>query len=211
MSPTLASLAATAVLAAACDAAEGAPPTPSPDATTSSPADAGGGASLPRSDVEPRDEPDADPTAERGAGPDVQPDAETWADTGADMGADPCAEETLGALFDAKVRSHLVACPACHDMTVAPGLLKAPGPPWYHPTDGSEVVSTLMRRGLIDPTVPEESLFLLKPLDPADGGVIHTGGTWVEEGSPAWDGFLAFLVPASACAPARLEAPPAGR
>jgi hypothetical protein len=102
--------------------------------------------------------------------------------------------------FAVGVRPYIATCRPCHDMTVAPALRKAPGPPWFHPTSDETVLNTLIQWELVHPTEPASSLFLLKPLPLRNGGLAHAGGDWIEPQTPAYDGFLNFLDHAAPCA-----------
>lgn len=112
-----------------------------------------------------------------------------------------CDLVEAAARFDDTLRPNAPNCGTCHDMTVPPGLLKAPGPPWYHPSDASASVDYLLGNELVDPVDPAQSLFLLKPLDQASGGVQHTGGELVFGGTKAHEAFLMFLDVMAPCAP----------
>lgn len=107
----------------------------------------------------------------------------------------------LPALFGSSVREHVAVCKSCHDMTVDPGFLKAPGPQWWHPTDDGAIVDYLLGSELVDSTHPAMSRFLLKPLAIADGGLKHLGGDLVKAGTPAHLDFLTFLEAAAPCVP----------
>ena len=112
-----------------------------------------------------------------------------------------CDLALAGARFDGSVRPYIPTCYTCHDMTAPAGLLKAPGPPWYHPEDTDAVVAFLLDNELVDPAEPSQSVFLLKPLDQPWGGTNHTGGELIFGGTVEYRGFLTFLEAAAPCVP----------
>ena len=117
-----------------------------------------------------------------------------------DIGASGCDLAQASEVFESEVQPFLVACRICHDMTVPAGVLKQPGPQWYHPTDSNTVVEYLLQNDLIDGFHPNFSTFLLKPLPTSCGGVKHTGGEWEFCEGEAHSSFLAFLSAAAPCA-----------
>ena len=113
--------------------------------------------------------------------------------------ADPCDRVSLASAFETLVAPHVPGCRTCHDMTAPAAILKAPGPQWYHPTDPAATVAYLMDNALIDSRNAAQSLFLLKPLAKADGGVEHLGGDQLSADTPAYDDFRTFLDQAANC------------
>lgn len=115
-------------------------------------------------------------------------------------GVGACDPADLAGLFGQHVRPHLTNCNACHGMTMPPDALKAPGPPWFHPSDDLAVVSFLLASGAIAFNDVLGSRLLLKPLAPSDGGLPHSGGTLFGKSDEAYADFVAFLAVAVTCA-----------
>jgi len=156
--------------------------------------------------------PGAPPAAETSFDPDValedavpEPDAEVvWVRDVVVAPEDvpwtpPCDLAAVAAILDDSVRPGLIGCHVCHDMTVHSGLLKAPGPQWYHPEDSVAIVQFLLDNDLIDGHQPSSSMFLLKPLPPACGGANHTGGDAMGCDDATHAGFLTFVTAAADC------------
>jgi hypothetical protein len=112
-----------------------------------------------------------------------------------------CSTAQLAENFESNIRPHLGNCRSCHDMTVPAGILKAPGPQWFHPTDSTAIIEYLLANGLVDTVHPSFSLFLLKPLSIACGGLKHSGGDAIACDGPAHKAFIEFLSAASPCVP----------
>jgi hypothetical protein len=110
-----------------------------------------------------------------------------------------CDLDVAIALFDSVLRPRLEGCRACHDMSAAAGLLKKPGPTWFHPSDSQATLDFLFANELISGSNPTLSLFLLKPLALSCGGVDHEGGPLITCNSPAHSDFMAFLEHAAPC------------
>lgn len=111
-----------------------------------------------------------------------------------------CSWDRFAADFLQRVAPHLTgACASCHDMTAEPAFLKAPGPPWLHPSDTVAVTMALAHFGTIDALQPLQSRLLLKPLDPADGGLLHTGGVLFAKSEPSYADFVGFLATSATC------------
>ncbi|GEM_PF-1743922 len=128
---------------------------------------------------------------------------------GAETVAPSCSWTQLGAAYDTYVAPHLTsACKSCHDLTLPPDVLKAPGPQWLHPADSVATVKALVDLATIDRDAPLQSRFLLKPLAPADGGMLHSGGVLFVKAAPAYDDFVAFLAVAATCDGAWLATDP---
>jgi hypothetical protein len=90
-----------------------------------------------------------------------------------------CSDRTLEALFLNSFFPHRMRCFPCHfDGQVNDP--EFPAPKWIGVGDCAVASLTTFRRvterGYIDVNAPEQSLWLLKPLDPALGGVEHGGG-----------------------------------
>lgn len=94
-----------------------------------------------------------------------------------------CDEDALAADFDARVFRWRGRCAHCHN-TCKDGY---PAPCWVDTDFDSEdpvaqrvaamhTMYNLIGIGAIDVAEPDQSLFILKPLDEASGGVFHGGG-----------------------------------
>jgi hypothetical protein len=166
--------------------------------TTSGARDGGPAEDAPGAEVRPADLADVSPTRDRAevSGRWEITDTSRTADL-ADHGS--CSVDNLAVVFEAQVRPWIQLCRPCHDQSVAPGLLKAPGPQWYHPDDEAYIVQYLIDNALIDANDAAASLFILKPLAQQDGGIKHTGGGLIQKDSDAYLGFMEFLVVASSC------------
>jgi hypothetical protein len=110
-----------------------------------------------------------------------------------------CDVKGIVEVFQAEVKPHIGACRVCHDMTVPRSLLKAPGPPWYHPTDASAAVEYLLANDLVNGRDPPLSRFLLKPIPTPCGGIPHSGGDMLSCEGPGYLGLLAFVEVAAPC------------
>lgn len=130
------------------------------------------------------------------AGP-KDPDSIPAPDTAAALDCD--LSESI-ALFSVGVRPTIAWCRPCHDMELLRGMLKAPGPQWYHGTDDVAAVSAIVELGLINGGNPLASLFLVKPLGVDSGGLQHLGGGWFEAGSSEYEAFANFVQAAAVCA-----------
>jgi hypothetical protein len=114
-----------------------------------------------------------------------------------------CTDQQLEQAFYDKVYAWRGRCYPCHFDTELEADAEAPR--WLSAKGNCETgsVASLKRTlalGLIDTTSPEESLLLLKPLDTAQGGVMHGGGNKFQgPKDPAYVSFRQFIEHYAAC------------
>jgi hypothetical protein len=117
--------------------------------------------------------------------------------------AEGCTDSQLEQAFYDQVYAWRGRCYPCHFDTEldadpdAPRWLSAKG---NCETGSVASLKRMLALGLIDTASPEESLLLLKPLDTAQGGVMHGGGNKFQGRSdPAYVSFLQFIDHYAAC------------
>lgn len=109
----------------------------------------------------------------------------------------PCALDLVPE-FQKLAKPHLGPCVKCHNSAAPSGFIS--GPQWLNPNKAEDTITALVLTGLLDPEVPAESLFVLKPLEQWDGGATHAGDGFFMTDSPEYEDLVAFATAAASCA-----------
>jgi len=113
-----------------------------------------------------------------------------------------CDDLSLEIAFRDTVYVFRDRCFPCHFSNEAPDLV---APRWISVEGGCEAGSlatfrNVIQGGLADTDSPKDSMLLLKPLGPADGGVTHKGGQKFHGyDDPGYVSFLSFLEHYAGC------------